>query len=39
MCSSVDVLGDGGADEIGVEVGDADRIGDDEEDLWSDSVE
>jgi hypothetical protein len=39
MRSSVDTLGDGGADQISVEVGDADRIGDDEEDLWSGSVE
>jgi hypothetical protein len=38
MSSSVDALGDGGADQIGVEVGDADRI-DDDEDLWSGSVE
>jgi hypothetical protein len=39
MRSGVDVLGDGGADQIGVEVGDVDRIDDDEEDLRSGSVE
>jgi hypothetical protein len=37
--SSIDVLGDRGADQIGIEVGDVDRIDDNEEDLQSGSVE
>jgi hypothetical protein len=35
MRSGVDVLGDGGAEQIGVNVGDADQISSDEEDLQS----
>jgi hypothetical protein len=37
--SGVDALRDGGADQIGIKVDDADRIDDDEEDLRSGSIE
>jgi hypothetical protein len=37
MRSSIDTLGDGGVDQISIEVGDTDRVGDDEDDLQSSS--
>jgi hypothetical protein len=39
MRSGVDTLGDGGADQIDIEVGDVNRIDDDEEDVRSGNVE